>query len=161
MTTQRPLRFSRGCWSLSISPLPSESVLQSQPYKIGASKAVALKLSVPKRVLKQAVRRNLAKRVARESWRTFKVNGLTEQLSSKSLLLRLSRRPSLLERPDHKLNKKHDEPKIVDKKLDSRSNVCETAIDVTSAKAAKAIMRADCDGLFEQLARYLGNRPNV
>jgi Ribonuclease P len=135
MTTQRPLRFSRGCWSLSISPLQGETVLEPQLFKIGVKKTIELRLSVPKRVLKQAVRRNQAKRVARESWQTFQRTDFTGQLSAKSLLLRLSRRPMLLE----------------------QDRQCEVA----SAKAAKTIMRADCDALFNQLARYLGNRSNA
>lgn len=147
MTTQRPLRFSRGCWSLSISPLPNEAVLQLQASKIGVKKTIELKLSVPKRVLKQAVRRNQAKRVARESWLVFQLNDFTQQLGSKSLLLRLSRRP---------LQVQLDGQPLVGQTSDSKKG-----LDVTGARSAKAIMRADCDALFVQLTRYLGNRSNV
>jgi Ribonuclease P len=147
MTTQRPLRFSRGCWSLSISSLPSQAVLQPQASKIGVEKTIELKLSVPKRVLKQAVRRNQAKRVARESWQVFRLNDFTQQLDSKSILLRLSRRPLQVD----------SDGQILVGQTDDRKK----GIDVTSARSAKAIMRADCDALFVQLARYLGNRSNV
>jgi hypothetical protein len=154
MTTQRPLRFSRGCWSLSISTPTSESAVPLEPPKVGAqlvndlkaadSKAIDLKLSVPKRVLKQAVRRNQAKRVARESWRSFECSNLylpmDQQLFGKSLLLRLSRRPQL-----------------------EKQNGQEQGVGVNpaSARAAKLIMRADCDALFAQVARYLGNRSHA
>jgi RNase P protein component len=147
MTTQRPLRFSRGCWSLSISSLQSESVLLPQLSKIGVKRTIELKLSVPKRVLKQAVRRNQAKRVARESWLVFQSNDFTRQLGSKSLLLRLSRRPFQVESNGQTL---------VGQTTDSKKG-----LDLTSARSAKAMMRADCDALFVQLARYLESRSNV
>jgi Ribonuclease P len=147
MTTQRPLRFSRGCWSLSISSLPSQAVLQLQLSKIGVEKTIELKLSVPKRVLKQAVRRNHAKRVARESWRVFQLNDFTQQLGSKRLLLRLSRCP---------MQSEVDGQTLVGQTADSKKG-----LEATSARSAKAMMRADCDALFVQLARYLGNRSNV
>ncbi len=134
MTTQRPLRFSRGCWSLSISKKPALVYGQTRVPTVSLPLSLEVKLSVPKRILKLASRRNQAKRVARESLRFFKQNKtvhaeVIKRFGSNDLLLRLSRQP-----------------------------VLPAAATITSAKVAKALMRSDCDALFAQLARYVENK---
>lgn len=120
------LRFSQGCWSLQIS---SGQVAPSH----------LLVLSVPKRLLKQSVRRNQAKRVARESWREFANDDLLPSLTGHAELffwrynLRLSKAPG---------------PVL------STQN----AGAAVGAVAVKRLLRADCDRLWQQWGRYLQNR---
>ncbi len=71
--------FTAGCWVASI-----ESVDQH----------LSLIISTPKRVQPLASRRNMAKRVAREAWRS--VSDLAGPSTSAKILLRLRQRPTLL-----------------------------------------------------------------
>lgn len=120
------LRFSQGCWSLQISSG------QLAPAHL-------LVLSVPKRLLKQSVRRNQAKRVARESWREFAKPDVLPSLSSSGVHafwrynLRLSKAPGAV-------------------------LTVQNTNTVVGASAVKRLLRADCDRLWQQWGRYLQNR---
>jgi RNase P protein component len=96
-------------------------------------------LSVPKRLLKQSVRRNQAKRVARESWREFVRTDTVLGLSSLGpqffwrYNLRLSKAPATV-LVAHNPNRE------------------------VGASAVKQQLRSDCDRLWQQWGRYLQNR---
>jgi hypothetical protein len=111
-STRQP-RFSQGCWALTI-----QNDQQGQ-----------MVLSVPKRLLKQATRRNQAKRVARESWRQQcqQYPVLSEATQTQKWVMRL-----VFAGPKDRA--------------------------ILSAAEAKRVWRQDADQLLAQANRYFANR---
>ncbi len=122
-----PVRLNYGCWGLTLTPLKT------------STPDFTFIMSVPKRLLRLAVWRNQARRVARESWRSCKV--LTqmnasidsEPLKGYSLMLRLTQRP-------------------VDQL--TKSGVSKDSI---GAGKVKQKLREDCDALLELLSGRISN----
>ncbi len=71
--------------------------------------ATAPVVSVPKRLVKLATRRNLARRIVREAWRGSPVRTFTEAAPAPAtVLIRLSQAPNALSRSECKLILRND-----------------------------------------------------
>ena len=67
---------------------------QVAPPGVDVGAVASLAISVPKRIVKRAVWRNYAKRVAREAWRHLKVPFLQHATDPYFVLLRLKQLPT-------------------------------------------------------------------
>jgi hypothetical protein len=126
-----PVRLNHGCWGLTMTPLNS------------TPPDTQFVMSVPKRLLRLAVWRNQARRVARESWRASNVpNLLNSRLSTASVhgysvMLRLTQKPA---------------QQLVRLGLPAATD---NAVPIVGARRVKALLRLDCDALLALLEKRL------